>query len=54
MGMSSILDRDRNRLARTLPIVGMDAHAVVEALTEVGIESATATSSVNDLDEANQ
>lgn len=43
-----------NRLARTLPIVVIDPHPVVEALTEVGIESATATSSVNDLDEANQ
>lgn len=42
------------RLARTSPIVAMDAHAVGEALPVIGIESATATSSVNELDEANQ
>ena len=43
-----------NRLARTSPIVVLDAHAAMEALALVGIESATAASSVIGLDEANQ
>ena len=43
-----------NRLARTSPIVVLDAHSVMETLGEVRIERATVTCSVNGLDEANQ